>query len=231
MESPADTNHIGTLNEKPLHAALKAWCARPGDLFEVSVDGYVVDLVRGDLLIEVQTGNFTAIKGKLRRLLPHHPVRLVYPIAREKWIVKLQDNGRKNPRRRKSPKRGGMEDLFVELVRLPELFSDPHFSLQILLIQEEEVRRHDPHRRWRRRGWVTEERRLLEVVDQQLFQTPAELRALIPAATPDPFTTADLAQALARPRWLAQKMAYCLRKMEVITPTGKQGRSILYTRS
>ena len=86
-------------------------------------------------------------------------------------------------------------------------------------------------RRWRRRGWVTEERRLLEVVDQQLFQTPAELRALIPDTTPDPFTTADLAQALARPRWLAQKMAYCLRKMEVITPTGKQGRSILYSRN
>ena len=49
-------NTIGTLNEKPLHAALKDWCARPGDQFEVFVDGFVVDIVRGNLLIEIQTG-------------------------------------------------------------------------------------------------------------------------------------------------------------------------------
>ena len=60
---------IGTLNEKPLHAALKDWYAQPGDQFEVSVDGFVVDLVRGDLLVEVQTGNFAAIKRKVKALV------------------------------------------------------------------------------------------------------------------------------------------------------------------
>ena len=51
---------IGLLNEKPLHAALKEWYARPDDRFETSVDGFVIDILRGDLLIEVQTRNFTA---------------------------------------------------------------------------------------------------------------------------------------------------------------------------
>ena len=37
---------IGLLNEKPLHASLKQWYARPGDRFEVPVDGYVIDLSR-----------------------------------------------------------------------------------------------------------------------------------------------------------------------------------------
>ena len=45
---------IGTLNEKPLHAGLKEWVARPGDAFEQPVDGYVIDIVRDDLLIEIQ---------------------------------------------------------------------------------------------------------------------------------------------------------------------------------
>ena len=49
---------IGTLNEGSLHAALKLWYADPGDLVEHPVDGYVIDLVRDDLLIEVQTGGF-----------------------------------------------------------------------------------------------------------------------------------------------------------------------------
>ncbi len=52
-------NTIGSLNEKSLHAALKAWCLQPGDQTEVPVDGYIIDIVRGDLLIEVQTRNFS----------------------------------------------------------------------------------------------------------------------------------------------------------------------------
>ena len=57
---------IGLLNEKPLHAALKEWYARPEDRFEVSVDGFVIDVVRGNLRVEIQTGNFAAIKLYVR---------------------------------------------------------------------------------------------------------------------------------------------------------------------
>jgi len=52
-------NAIGSLNENPLHAAVKAWYAHPGDRLEAAVDGYVVDLVRADgELVEVQTAHF-----------------------------------------------------------------------------------------------------------------------------------------------------------------------------
>jgi hypothetical protein len=230
-ESQKPTQTIGTLNEKPLHAALKEWYAQPGDRFEVPVDGFVVDIVRGDLLIEIQTANFSAIKRKLTKLTPHHPVRLVYPIAREKWIVKPAKDGNGQLGRRKSPKRGALEQVFGELIRFPHILSNPNFSLDVLLIQEEQVRHYDGKRGWRRKGWVTHERRLLQVVDNQLFETPADMAALLPSGLVEPFTTADLAAAIAKPRWLARKMAYCLRKMGTITPTGKRRNAILYTRS
>jgi hypothetical protein len=57
------------------------------------VDGYHVDVVRDGTLIEIQTGNFSAIKRKLGDLVPHHPLRLVYPIAVEKWILKYGGEG------------------------------------------------------------------------------------------------------------------------------------------
>jgi hypothetical protein len=227
---PQAAREIGTLNEKPLHAALKKWYARPDDRFEVPVDGFVVDIVRGDLLVEVQTGSFSGIKRKLAVLAAHHPVRLVYPVAREKWIVKLAKDGHGRLNRRKSPKRGAFEHVFVELVSFPQLLSDPNFSLDVLLIQEEESRRYDGKRGWRRGGWVTHERRLLEVVGRRLFETPADMRALLPNALDEPFTTSELAAAIARPRRLAQKMAYCLREMGVIAPVGKRGNAILYTK-
>ena len=71
---------IGTLNEGALHAQLKDWYSVDGDLFEHPVDGCVIDIVRGELLVEIQTGGFAPLRKKLDRLLGSHPVRLVAPI-------------------------------------------------------------------------------------------------------------------------------------------------------
>ena len=79
---------IGLLNEKALHASLKQWYALPGDRFEVAVSGFVIDIVRAELLIEIQTGSFASIKSKLTNLVQSHQVRLIYPIIQEKWIVR-----------------------------------------------------------------------------------------------------------------------------------------------
>jgi hypothetical protein len=231
MERPIlGTSKIGTLNEKPLHEALKRWYAQPGDAFEVPVDGFVADIVRGDLLIEIQTRNFSAIKRKLEKLLINHSVRLVYPIPHVKWITKLSDDGNNPISRRRSPKRGSFEQVFYELVRLPELLKNPDFSMELLLIEEEEVRRYDGVRGWRRKGWVTEERRLLRVVDKRLLNSPADMHAFIPATLAEPFSVTDLATATNSSRKRAQKMVYCLRAMDCVAPAGKRANAILYAR-
>jgi hypothetical protein len=219
------------LSEKPLHADLKKWYAQADDRCEALVDGFVIDIVRGDLLIEIQTRNFSALRQKLRELVPHHRVRLVYPVARQKWLVKQAKEAGGKPERRKSPKRGRVEDLFGELVSFPELLLEPNLSLEVLMIREEELRRYDERRAWRRRGWVTVERRLLEVEHRFLFEGPGDLAELMPSEIPEQFTTADLSAALGMPRRDAQRMAYCLRKMGAITEVGKMGRALLYVRA
>ena len=218
---------IGTLNEKPLHAALKEWYAKPGDRFEVKVDGFVIDIVRDDLLLEIQTANFSSIKSKLATLIRTHPVRLIYPIAREKWIVKQFPDAAGEMSRRKSPKRGRIEDLFNEMIRVPGLIKKPNFSLEVLLIREDEVRRFDGKRNWRRRGWGTEERRLLEVVDRKEFSGISDWYALLPDLN-EAFTVKDISKAIGIRINLAQKMAYCLRKAGLIELAGKRGRAYLY---
>jgi hypothetical protein len=211
---------IGLLNEKPLHASLKQWYAQSGDRFEVPVDGFVIDIVRDDLLIEIQTRNLAAINSKLTRLTRSHQVRLIYPIVKEKWIVRDSDL----KVRRKSPKRGRLEDLFWELVSIPKLLSNPNFSLEVLMIREEEVRRND---RRRRKGWVLEGRRLLEVVDQHVFTKSEDWLAFVPTGLTS-FTTVELAIGLDANRELAQKLAYCLRHSSMIELIGKRGRANLY---
>ncbi|MEM7033400.1 MAG: hypothetical protein AAF629_27860 [Chloroflexota bacterium] len=223
------SNHIGTLNEKPLHAALKTWYEKPGDQFEVKLGRFVIDIKRDDLLIEIQTRSFSAMKRKLRTLLQDgHQVRLVHPIATEKWILKKNVETGEEEQRRKSPKKGTVEDVFTELVSFPKLMLEPEFSLEVILIQEEEIRHYVGRKAWRKRGWATEERRLLSVVGQHTFKDPADFIRHLPPSLPETFTTHDLAKATGKQRTIAQRMAYCLREMAAIEAIGKKGRSILY---
>jgi hypothetical protein len=219
---------LSVYRESSLHAALKAAYAQPGDQLEAAVDGYVIDIVREGLLLEVQTGNFTAVKTKLRRLLPDHKIRLIHPIAQAKWIVRIQADGETVVSRRKSPKRGRPLDLFRELVRLPTLLQHPNLTLEIALTHEEEIWRDDGLGSWRRKGWSIHDRRLLQLVDSLLIADPVDLLSLLPPHLPHAFTTAHLAQAAGCPRSLAQKTAYCLHQLDLIEKAGKEGRAIVY---
>ena len=220
---------IGTLNEGTLHAQLKAWYRRPGDLLEHPVDGCVIDIVRGDTLIEIQTCGFAPLRRKLDRLLARHPVRLVVPIALTRRIVRLSTDGEVLSARR-SPRRGRPEDVFARLVSLPALLAHSEFELELLLTHEDEHRRHEPGRAFRRHGWVVVGRTLLGVDGNIVLQTPDDAAALLPDL-PDPFDTAELAAAGGCHRRLAQQMTYCLRAMGALQVDGRRGRAVLYRRA
>ena len=221
-------SRIATLREAPLHAQLKAWYALPGDRIEVPVDGYQVDIVRGEQLIEIQTRGFAGMRPKLEALLARgHAVRIVHPIAVDRWIVNLDADGHALTRRR-SPRHGGAADIAIELVSFPELLAHPLLELEVVLTRDEELRRHDPGRCWRRKGWVIVEHRLVEIVDRMLLAGPDDLAGLLPAGLPERFTTADVATGLRRPRATAERLAYCLRRTGRIEAVGRSGRFVEY---
>jgi hypothetical protein len=218
---------IGTLNEKPLHASLKDWYRSDGDEVEVPLEGFVIDLVHDGRLIEIQTRGFSSMRGKFDALLDRYPIRLVYPVAQTKWVVKL-DNAGVEVSRRRSPKHGIAADVCGELVSFPSLLSHPNFTLEVALIEEEEVRRPDPTKGWRRGGFVIDERRLVSINDSVELCVPADLLEFLPGGLPDPFTTADLAAGLGRSRHLAQEVAYCLRVSGAVDTIGRDKRGVLY---
>jgi len=222
--------HIGTLNEKPLHASLKAWVAEPGDEFEVRIGRFVADIVRGSLLIEIQTGSTFPLKRKLQALLKHHAVHLVIPIARQKTITTIDQDGNEISKRQ-SPKHGELLDVFVPLVSLRDLLGDANFSIEALLIHVEEIRRPRTTRKRRWKDWEVHERRLVDVFDHVSFHHPGDFLAAIPSTLEEPFTTADLARAIGRPRRIAQQIAYCLREMGSLTAIDRKRSGILYMRN
>ena len=122
---------IGVMREGPLHAAVKALLAEPGDRLEVPVGRFVIDLVRADgELVEVQTGGFGALGRKLDALLDEHRVRIVHPIAAERRIVRVDEHGEVVASRR-SPKRATAVAVFDKLVAFPALLSHPTLTTAV----------------------------------------------------------------------------------------------------
>ena len=220
---------ININNEKSLHSSIKQWYAMPGDRLEVKVDKYIIDLVREDSLIEIQTRNFSAIGNKLRALVVYNNVILVHPIAIEKYIVTMDDSD-KIISRRKSPKKGKLVDLFDELIRVPDLIDEENFVLEILMTKEEEIRCKDGKGSWRRKGISIVDRKLVEVVEKVTFKEGKDFLIFLPEDLPRNFTNKDLAKILKVTVYKARKVTYCLRKMKIITEVGKHRNELIFVR-
>ncbi len=215
------------MNEYSLHSEIKRFYSLPGDLFEAKLDNYIVDILRGNLVIEVQTRNFSALKEKLQTLTKKYQVRLVYPLPEKKWITHMtKDNTVIH--KRKSPKKGRLTDLFRELVMIPQMIGVGNFSLEVLFIDEEEVRCDDGRGSWRRRGVSIKERRLLQVNGRILFQNKTDYLKLLPDSLNQVFTNRELAKLAKIPVGTARQMTYCLRKSNIIRVAEKNGRELKF---
>jgi hypothetical protein len=218
---------IGVMREGPLHAAVKELLAEPGDRLEVPVRRFVIDLVRADgELVEVQTGGFGGLVKKLDALLDEHRVRIVYPVAAERRIVRVDEHGEVLGTRR-SPKRASAVEVFDKLVVFPSLLTHPHLTIEVLLLREDHIRRPQPVTK-RRRTRDPGERRLVEVLDRIALSTPDDVLAALPELPQTPFSTRELAACLGCGTVLAQRTLYCLRAIGLVEPAGKRGHAPLH---
>jgi hypothetical protein len=217
--------------ETTLHRQLKELYADDPDQREVAVDGFRIDVVRGKELVEVQSASLSAIRDKVRVLLDDYRVLVVKPLAASKVLVKRKRKGGRVVSTRRSPRRETVYDLFLELVHFVGVFPHPKLTLHVLLTEQEEYRLPRKPRRWRGKDYRVEDRRLVAVRERYEFRTAGDLLSLLPTTLPDAFTTADIAHETDIPRWLAQKMAYCLRKTDAVNVVGKTGNSLLYGRA
>lgn len=231
ISHPAATSGFTIWREGSLHAELKARYAAaiPSARVEAAVDGFVVDVVGPDELVEIQTVGFSSVRRKLERLVTRHRVLLVHPITVEKWLVVVDEHGEVT-RRRRSPKRGLPLDLFDELVHIPELITHANFRIELALTCEEEIRGPAPagtgHRR--PRAWTRLDRRLVDVVDTRRIDTAEDLRRLLPLDGSDRFTSRDIVAASGCSKRLAMRALYCLERSGAVTRLARLGRFVQY---
>ena len=127
-----------------------------------------------------------------------------------------------------SPRHETVYDLFQELVHFVGVFPHPRLTLEVVLTLQEEHRVPARKRRWRGPDFKVLDRMLVGIEGRMTFKDSQDLAGLLPSGLADVFSTAEIARQAAMPRWLAQKMAYCLRKTGALETIGKRGNSWEY---
>lgn len=215
--------------ESTLHRELKLLYGGTADDVEVQVDGFRIDAVVNGKLYEIQQASLGALRTKVRTLLTAHSVVVVKPLVARRFLIRRDHKNGPVVSSRFSPIHESLFHLFDDLVHFVDIFPHRRLTLEVVMTEQEEHRITKVRRRRFGRDYRVEDRRLVGVVSTHSLRTLKDLRALIPPSVPTNFTTEELAREAAIPRWLAQKMAYCLRKTGAITVLGKQGRAILYS--
>ena len=214
-----------------LHIALQKHYAGEDGFIETRLDGYVIDVMRDEIVYEIQTGSFSAISAKLAKLAKRHRVVLVYPLPASRLIVRIDTETGEELSARRSPKHWKLLEVFRQMPYIARHFAKTGLELEVAWTVERELRSDDGQGSWRRKGVSLKGRELLEVVKTERFATPADFLALLPPELPPEFTVADLSQATGIGTWLAGKMAYSLRHIGTSRQIGKQGNAFVYERA
>jgi len=220
-------NHSSSRRESSLHASLKKIYAQEGDQVETPLGNYYLDVYNPNLVVEIQTGNFSSLKPKLRDLLNEIPVRIVYPMAQEKYIIRTQVDNNKIISSRKSPRKRTYIDLFDEIVQITGFLLHPNFSLEVLLISMEEIWVNDGKGSWRRKHWSIADRRLRRIIDRKVFASADDYLEIFNVKM-ETFSVKDISTSMNISKRLASKIAYTMRRIGIFNVISKQGNAFIY---
>ncbi|WP_304223868.1 hypothetical protein [Gracilinema caldarium] len=237
--------------ESTLHAQLKMMYAGPDGEQEVPVGTYFCDCkAPSGQLVEIQTGSFGPLKNKLRHIGQNHTVKIVHPIIRNRYIETYSAD-MTLIRKRRSPKKGSLWDLFKALMHGPELAIHKNITIELVALDILEKRIQDGKGSWRRQGISLSDKSLLHIHDTITLQYPDSYLAFIPFSIEERFTIRDIynrfqdEQAMNRKPIDAafcspsrelqnyssvQRAVYVLHRMGLIQRVGKKGAFYLYRR-
>ncbi len=215
---------IGTKQERTLHQYLKYYFCTDPSFHEQKCNGYIVDILKNDKIIEIQTSSFNAMRKKLEKLLIDYSVTIVYPIIQEKIIHNFDENG-VFINSKKSPKKEHPLKIGKELYKISHLLNNEnlHFICTILKINEFRV----PYiNRYKQKRMTRINQIPIELIDNIYLNTPEDFQKLLPFDTE--FTSLEFKQKIKLSPREASSALLALRKMQVIEVTRIEGKKNIY---
>lgn len=228
---------IGTLSEKSLHAAIKLYFEPHGDCQEISIGGYVADIVGENGIIEIQTRNFSNMKKKLSCFLLAVPVTIVHPVIVNKTVVCMDESTGEITSKRKSPKHGDIYSALEELWGIREFLNDEKLTICLLMIDAREYRiygrdvpKYGRKKQRSPKGYFKSDRIPTKLHDEIYIKGREGYSVFIPDGLPEQFTVKDFAACAGIDEYKARWAAHLFREIGVLEKVGKRGKAYLYER-
>lgn len=219
-------NEIGTLSERRLHSILKFYYESDPSLHEIKIGRYFADILTGNQIIEVQTGDLGRLGKKLNVFLKDHNVTVVHPLAKNSTVIRIDQETGECISRRKSPYHANIYSAVSQLYRIRPYLSDPNLALRLVFITVEEYRTPNCGKRGRHRGSVRLERFPQEILYEIDLSTPEDYRIFLPSGLPEQFTSGDLKRITKCPN--SSLLLTVLTSVGTVERIGKSGNSYVY---
>lgn len=219
---------IGTLSEKTVHAILKNYYEPNEDKQEIPIGNYVADIYSSGEIIEIQTRQFNRMRDKLKAFLPLYPVTIVYPVPRIKWLIWIDEESGELSEKRKSPKKGNSYDIFPELYKIKMFLKDPNLRLKVVLMDMEEYRLLNGWSQNKKKGSSRYDRIPTELVEEVDITCLQDYMQFVPYELQDNFSVKEFAKAAHIPSSLGGIVVPILYYVGILERTGKKGNAYLY---
>ncbi len=218
---------IGLLNESSMHASLKAYIEPDESKYETAYNGYIVDILRDDGVVEIQTGSFGSMKKKLAALLECGYVTIVYPVAQLKRIYWQDMDTGELTGGRISPKRAQPCEIFKELRWLPGLIWHKNLRIRIITVETAVYNRMDGYGKDKKKHSSRIDKQLVRILDDITISSADELIRLLPDTLPERFSVKELSKHGKLSSSAAQSGAKLLYDLGLLERT-MCGRSYIY---
>ncbi len=226
-KSQQKSGGIGTLSEKPIHAAIK-YTVEPNDTYhEVRIGSHVADAVTSQGIVEVQTRNFYGTKKKLEAFLEKGPVILIHPIAEKKRIIWVDEESGEVSAPKHSSKIGKPLDSFMELMRIRDLLGHPNLTFQVWMLEVEEYRFLNGYGKERKKRSTRYQQIPIDLKEVYSYRSLQDYLAMLPEIS-QPLTKKELMKVAKRSEAWARYTLYTLEQCGLIHRCGKEGNAILY---
>ncbi len=222
---------IGTLGEKTLHSVLKRYFEPDTSRHEVKIDGFVADIVSEGRIIEIQTRQFDKLRRKLACFLARTDVTVVYPVARTKWLIWIDEATGECTKKRKSPKTGRPYEVFPELYKIKNLLLNGRLRICVAMVDLSEYRFLNGWSRDGKKGSERYDRVPVDIADEIYLSGPNDYIKLIPGTLPDRFTSRDFKAASGLGLPPSQTALNVLHSVGAVIRAGKIKNAYVYERS
>ena len=220
---------IGTLGEHTLHAVLKQYIEPDPAFHEQKVGRFVADIRRGDDIFEIQTRNFGRLREKIEGYPPECHLHIIYPIAVNKYLMKINPETGEVSKPRLSPRHGTAQDLLPELYLIRKLLPSEKITFHLFLMETEEHFTDNG-----RRERYLRERKRVETLPRALYDilslhTVEDFSLLLPDGLGENFSAVDYRKRSHLSVKDASFALGALRSLGVVRQTGKRGNAYLYS--